>query len=241
MRFHSSASSGRKVSSLRSPVSVSFSQSRDLREPIHLVHALQHRLIVHLMHLLPAQKIVAPLHQRRFQLRREIFLQEGNVFLKELLLQRFRRGGNHHAPPAANRRNQIRQRFSRSRAGLDDRVLVPLESLLHHSRHRQLRRAKFVSRMPRLQQPARPENSSTVISSALFAGARASSGSSSSSSIGSNALSSSSGSIASITSTGSIASTFDFFAVPLFFGNVFSVPSAFSFSVFSFCLASLKF
>ncbi len=53
-----------------------------------------------------------------------MLLQERNVLLVELFLQRFRRGGNHHAPSAANRRQQIRQRLARARAGFHDGVMM---------------------------------------------------------------------------------------------------------------------
>ena len=125
----------------RSPVSVSFSQSRICANQSTSSMPFSTGWSVHLVHFLPAQKIRAALHHRHFQIRREMFLQEGNVLLEELLLQRFRRRGNHHAPPAANRRNQIRQRLSGSRARFHDRVLVLRESVVHHLRHLQLRRA----------------------------------------------------------------------------------------------------
>ena len=48
----------------------------NLREPVYFVDALQHRLPVHLVHLLTAEKIGAALHQRSFQIGREMLLQE---------------------------------------------------------------------------------------------------------------------------------------------------------------------
>ena len=59
----------------------------DLPERIQLLHALQQRLILHMMQLRDAQKIRAPFHHCHFQVRREMLLQKRNVLLVELLLQ----------------------------------------------------------------------------------------------------------------------------------------------------------
>src|SRR5213079_3266853 len=73
-----------------------------------------------------------------------MLLQKRNVLLVELFLQRFRGRGNHHAPTAANRRQKIRQRLSRARAGLHDSVMMRFECIVHQFRHLQLRRPVFV-------------------------------------------------------------------------------------------------
>ena len=130
----------------------------NLREPVHFVDALQHRLPVHLVHLLTAQKIGAALHQRGFQVGSEMLLQERDVFLEELLLQRFRGRRNDHAPSAANRGQKVSQRLARAGAGFDQGVLVFLEGLVGHLGHGQLRRAEFVSGMAFFEQTARPED-----------------------------------------------------------------------------------
>src|SRR5579862_4680538 len=130
----------------------------DLREPIHLVDALQHRLPHHLVHLFPAEKVRPPLHQRCFQIRCEMFFQEGNVFLKQLLLKRLRRSRNHHPPPAAYRGNQIRQRLASSGASFDHHMLMFLKCFVSHARHLQLRRAKLVPRMPLFEQSSGPKD-----------------------------------------------------------------------------------
>src|SRR5713101_2603185 len=114
----SSESSGRNVSSALSPVSVNFAQFLDLPEGIQLFHAFQQPLVRHLVQLRDAQKIRAPLHHRDFQVGRKVLLQKGYVLLVELLLKRFRGRGNHHAPPTANRRQQVRQSLSCPGAGL---------------------------------------------------------------------------------------------------------------------------
>ena len=129
-----------------------------LREPVDLVNAFQHRLPLHLIHFRATKKVVAPLHQRRFQIRSKMFLQEGHILIEELLLQRFRRRGNHHPPPATNRRDQVRQSFSRPGSGLDDGVLPLLKRFIHHLGHLELRGTVFIPRMAFLQQSARAEN-----------------------------------------------------------------------------------
>src|SRR5579862_7243146 len=130
----------------------------DLREPVHFVDAFQHRLPHHLVYLLTAEKIRSPLHQRRFQIRREMFLQEGNVLLKKLLLKRFCCGRNHHPPPAANCRNQIRQRLPSSRPRFDHHMLMFLKRIVSHLSHLELRGAKLIPRMPLFEQTSGPED-----------------------------------------------------------------------------------
>ena len=130
----------------------------DLREPIHFVNAFQQRLPFELVYFLPAQKIVAPLHQRHFQVRRKIFLQKWHILIEQLLLQGLCSCRNDDASPAANRRNQIRQGLAGPSARLDNRVLMLLKSLIHDLGHSELRRTKFVSRVPAFQQSASPKD-----------------------------------------------------------------------------------
>ncbi len=131
----------------------------NLREPVDFVHAFQDGLAFHLMHFLPAQKIGAALHQRRLQVGREVLLQEGNILLEELLLQRFRGGGDHHAPAAANRRNQIGERLAGAGARLDHDMLMVLEGFFDDPRHFELRRAELVAGMTRFEQAPGAKNS----------------------------------------------------------------------------------
>ena len=72
----------RAVACLRQPFPIA-----NLREPVQLLEALEHRLPFHLMQFLPAQEIRAALHHRHFQLRREMLLQKGDVLGVQLLLQ----------------------------------------------------------------------------------------------------------------------------------------------------------
>ena len=92
----------RNVSSARSPVSVSFRPIANLAESVDFLHALQHGLVGHGVHLCEAQEIGAAFHHRDFQFRSEVLLQERDVFLKELFLKRFRGGGDHDAAAAAD-------------------------------------------------------------------------------------------------------------------------------------------
>ncbi len=130
-----------------------------MREPVHFVKALQRGLVAHPVNFLAAQKIAAPLHHGHFQFRREIFLQKRNVLLEKLLLQRFRGRRNHHAPPAANRGDQVRQRFPRARPGLDNQMALFLERGFHQFRHLELRWPVLVAlRHVFFDRAARPKN-----------------------------------------------------------------------------------
>src|SRR5437016_3903825 len=73
-----------------------------------------------------------------------MFLQKRNILLVELFLERFRRRGNHHPPSAANRRQQISQRFPGARAGLHNGVMMRFERIVYHFRHFQLPGPMFV-------------------------------------------------------------------------------------------------
>ncbi len=96
----------------------------NLVEPVQFIQALQHGLVGHPVHFFAAQEIPAPLHHRHFQPRREMFLEKRNVLFVKLLLQGFCGRGNHHGAPAADRGDQVRQRFPRAGAGLDDQVAL---------------------------------------------------------------------------------------------------------------------
>ena len=128
-----------------------------LREPIDFVHPLQHRLAFHQVHLLPAEEIPAALHHRNFDFRCEVLLQEGNVLVEELLLQGLGCRGDHHAPPAADRREQVGQRLTRTRACFENGVMLVAKSIFDDFCHLELRPTKFVARVTFLEQPARAE------------------------------------------------------------------------------------
>src|ERR1700683_2697547 len=124
-----------------------FSPIANLRKPIDLVDALQYSLALHLIHFCAAKKIVATFHQRGFQIGREMFLQKRDILIEELFLKRFRRGGNYHAPAAANGGNQVSQCLACSSSGLDNGMLLSLKSFIDHPGHFELRRTKLVTGM----------------------------------------------------------------------------------------------
>ena len=103
----------------------------DLPKIIHFLDALKQRLVLHLVQLRNAQKIRPPLHQCGFQVRRKMFLQKRNIFLEQLLLQRFRCRGDHHTTSARDRRNQVGERLARPGAGLHDRVMMRFERIVY--------------------------------------------------------------------------------------------------------------
>ena len=88
-----------------------------------------------------------------------MLLQKRDVFLVELLLQGFGGGGNDHAAAAADRGNQVGQRFARSRAGFDDGVVMLFEGIVNHFGHFQLTGAMLVAaNHAAFQQTTGPEN-----------------------------------------------------------------------------------
>src|SRR5712691_9203820 len=97
------------------------------------------------MDFLAAQKISAALHYRDFQVGCEMFLNERDVLAEKLFLEGFGCGGNHHATPAAQRRNQIGKRLSGAGAGLDDNMAMALESIVDDFSHLKLRAAMLVT------------------------------------------------------------------------------------------------
>ena len=92
-----------------------------------------------------AQKIRAALHDGDFEFGREVLLQEWNVFLVELLLQRFRCGGDYDAAAAANCGEQVGERFAGAGAGFDDGVMFFGESVVDGFGHFELRGAMLVA------------------------------------------------------------------------------------------------
>ena len=80
-----------------------------------------------------------------------MFLQEGDVLLKKLLLKRFRCRRDDYSPPAANRRNQIREGLAGSCSRLDHHVLVFLKRIIRDLRHFELRRPELIPRVALLK------------------------------------------------------------------------------------------
>jgi hypothetical protein len=117
----------------------------DLAKRVDFFEAFEHRLIGHLMRFDAAKKIRAALHHGNFEFGREVFLQERNVFLVELLLQRFCGRGNYDAAAAANRGKQVGERLAGSGPGLDDGVMLFGEGVVDSFGHFELRGAMFVA------------------------------------------------------------------------------------------------
>ena len=92
-----------------------------------------------------AEKIRAALHYGDFEFGREMLLQKRDVFLVELLLERFRGGGDHDAAAAANRGEQVGERFAGAGAGFDDRVMLFGEGVVDGFGHFELRGAMFIA------------------------------------------------------------------------------------------------
>jgi hypothetical protein len=67
-----------------------------------------------------------------------MFLQKWDVFLVELFLQGFGGGGNDHAAAAANRGNQVSQRFPGSGTGFHYSMVMFYERIVHRFGHFQL-------------------------------------------------------------------------------------------------------
>jgi len=84
--------------------------------------------------------------------------QQGNVLVRELLLQRLRGRGDHHLEAAAGRRKQVRERLAGARARLDQKRPAVRERVLHPRRHRQLRGARLVTGQHPGERAARPEH-----------------------------------------------------------------------------------
>ncbi|HEY3595290.1 MAG TPA: hypothetical protein VGL13_15495 [Polyangiaceae bacterium] len=117
----------------------------DLAKRVDFLEAFEHRLVGHLVRFDAAQEIRAALHHSDFEFGREMFLQEGDVFLVELLLQGFCCGGDHDAAAAANRGEQVGERFAGAGAGFDDGVMFFGEGVVDGFGHFELRGAMFVA------------------------------------------------------------------------------------------------
>ena len=102
----------------------------NLREPIEFLEPFEDRLTLHLLQLGPAQEVRASFHHRYFQIRREMFLNEGYILVEQLLLQRLRRRGYHDSASAADCRNQIGESFSRPGPRLYEQMLLGAERLV---------------------------------------------------------------------------------------------------------------
>ena len=119
--------SGSSASSARSPVSVVFSQSLMMRNWLISSSPFSIGCVGQVVQLLAAKIIAAALHVADPQLA-EVLLEEGNVFVEELLLQGLGAGGDDDALAGADHRKQIRQRLAGAGAGFDDQVAAFLRA-----------------------------------------------------------------------------------------------------------------
>ncbi len=98
----------------------------------------QQRIVAQRVQLVLAQIVAAALHVTDLQRAEEQF-EKWHILEEELLLQILGAGGDDHALLALSREpqrgQQIRERFARSGAGLDDQVALLLESLLDGAGH----------------------------------------------------------------------------------------------------------
>ena len=124
---------------------------------VHLFHAGEYRLLFDVVELLPAEVILAALHQGGANLGEEL-LEERNVLEENLLLQVLGAGGDHHALAAADDGHKVGERLARSRACLDDQVLAILQRRFHRLRHLELPAAVLVGGMMARQPAAWPED-----------------------------------------------------------------------------------
>ena len=76
-------------------------------ERVDFFHPFQDRLIGHGMRLGKAQEVGAAFHYRYFPIGREMFLEERDVLLVELLLKGLRGGGNDDAAAAGDSGQKI--------------------------------------------------------------------------------------------------------------------------------------
>jgi hypothetical protein len=67
-----------------------------------------------------------------------MFLQEWNIFLVKLLLQRLGGCRNNYAASAANCGDQVGERLARTGAGFHDGVVMLFECVVYHFGHFQL-------------------------------------------------------------------------------------------------------
>jgi hypothetical protein len=83
----------------------------------------------------PAQIVGPSLEQGDLDRQSERLRQQRNVAAKQLVLQRARAGGDDHAAPRQQRRNQVSEGLARARARLDDQGLEPRQRRAHGLGH----------------------------------------------------------------------------------------------------------
>src|SRR6516165_6286001 len=125
-------------------------------ELVDFFKSAQYWLLGQVIQLLTAQVVGAALHIADTQLA-EMRLQERQVLMKELLLQRLGAGGDDDPLSGADHRQQVGECLAGSSPCLDDQVTLVLKCLLDSLGHLQLPASKLVSRMRFRQHAAWPK------------------------------------------------------------------------------------
>ena len=98
----------------------------DLRVHVDFFHAGENGLLFDVVEFLPAEVVLAALHERDAHFGKKFF-QEGNVFEKNLLLKIFRSRRDDDALPEAQDWHEISQRLAGPRARFNDEMLPVFE------------------------------------------------------------------------------------------------------------------
>ncbi len=105
-----------------------------------------------------AEVVPQALHRRRVHRVAQVRLEEWEVPLHDLVLQRASAGRDDDLLPAQQRRHQIGERLAGARAGFDQEHAAMLERVLHGVRHRALTGAMFVAREGASEWPSRAQS-----------------------------------------------------------------------------------
>jgi hypothetical protein len=84
-------------------------------------------------------------------------LQQRQIALNDLILQRLGAGRDHHLLAAQQRRHEIAKRLARTGARLYQQRRIRMQRSEHRLRHRHLRRPRLVRERRAREQAARPE------------------------------------------------------------------------------------
>lgn len=120
----------------------------DLGKPFDFVEgfeAREGRLGGEEIDFVAAEKIVAALHESDVEFGGEMFFEEGDVFVEELLLEGFGGGGNDDALAGADGGDEIAEGFAGASAGFDDGVAAFGEGVFDDFGHFDLGAAVFVA------------------------------------------------------------------------------------------------
>src|ERR1017187_719408 len=108
----------------------------------------EYRLLIGVVNFLRAGVVIAALHVADLERPRKMLLKERHVLKEELFLQILGAGGDHDALARKQRRDQIGERFSRARAGLDNQMPFFGEGRFHGFGHLHLALTELIVRVP---------------------------------------------------------------------------------------------